>query len=555
MCFSALSLLLDIPIKIHEFHEAIDDVFLVVGPTLAKFKVYQRIEAKQDVDVDLIESVHNVMMCFVDLCGLCIKYNKGTGFERLVHNVKIALFDDKEVTQTVDKLKALVQQQKSIEGTLALEAVLSNKSMVSQLLLWSKDIDVKVVGIESGVKTLVEAEGSRQAEASRREQINKVRIWLGLQNTVHPSEAIQRHRMENAVPGATQWFEEMEEYKKWAAGTAPVLLFTGAESTGKSYSVSAIISRLKSSQSFPSSAKRSLVAYYIFPAEIKNDNRPVDTAVKWICMQLVEQDIAYAKRITDAIEQKSIAVKDGNCAALWKSLNIGSPMSKTTHYIIFDGLDGLPEAQMKHLWHVFRTVPSGTSENEPFEVRLLACGRHLDESVDMPWKWPTIQDQNRAGMKIYLNHHLAQKDLFPEGDQESVALCTKVAQRLLSQRECTFRGIDDTLDKIRSLVVSGGTEKDLDECLEKNIKDLGKIREQDVRRLEEELVAREINLLNELIVWVQFGYVYFTVDILNAALVRYPYRTSFYILAASLVVAPWDGTASIDLLSLFLVSY
>ncbi|GIJ91118.1 hypothetical protein Asppvi_010083 [Aspergillus pseudoviridinutans] len=50
LCFNALSFLLAIPKKVHGFHGEIDAIFGEVGPALAQFRIYERMDESSQID-------------------------------------------------------------------------------------------------------------------------------------------------------------------------------------------------------------------------------------------------------------------------------------------------------------------------------------------------------------------------------------------------------------------------------------------------------------------------------------------------------------------------
>jgi hypothetical protein len=510
ICFNAISLLLDVPKKVRAFHDAIDAVFDEVAPTLSQFKIYSKIDLVDNVDDELKLAIHKVLISFVDICAKCINFEHSGRWDRVKSHTKRLLCDDQSVEDELKKFKNLVQGQQNVQSAVTLDAVLSGNR---------------------GVKALVEAEGSRKSDAVRREQFEKLKVRLGItEDATNNPKAVYEDMLKRSVPETGQWLGSNDAYTNWAdrrcASTGATLHLKGAPNTGKSFAVSAIISRLKSEHSSPGSPDRSLVAYYFFSSVLtnKNDNETgptAESALKWICLQLAEQDVAYAKVAYEACRDKQESwFKEARCEELWTALRIGEPLRNSTHYLILDGLDSLSKSAARQLLDIFRELPDATmGATQPCPVRVLVCGKPetLDSDLIKRKDCPVIQmEENMAAdMRKYVQHGL--KALFLDGKSQEQSL--SIEMRLLEQPAFTFSSMQNTLDRIREGLESTGTVEQIDKIITENLRDPTVILREDVDRMEAQLSARQINLLNELFVWVIYGIEYLEVDQLEAALV------------------------------------
>jgi hypothetical protein len=85
---------LDIPSKIHEFHEAVDSLLDEVSVILSQFRIYQRIEQFSSIDPELLMTIQNLMISFVGICALSINLRNSGRWKRFKSSTKKALFDD-----------------------------------------------------------------------------------------------------------------------------------------------------------------------------------------------------------------------------------------------------------------------------------------------------------------------------------------------------------------------------------------------------------------------------------------------------------------------------
>ncbi|KAK5658011.1 hypothetical protein OQA88_2565 [Cercophora sp. LCS_1] len=528
LCFSALSLLLDIPQKIRDFHEMIEEVFLEVLSTLSQFKIYARIDMLDQIDGDLKMAIHRVLISFVDICAACINISNSGRWERFKGHAKRVLCEDKELEDELKKLRSLVRGQQYVQNAVSLEVVLGNKAQLTGILAKLSQTEVKVAAVETGVGILVEAEGSRKQDASRRQQLVHIRSCFGFaEEATEGSRGVHEDRVRRLIPGTGEWLKSSDSYLAWAdrhrACAGAVLYLSGPPSVGKSFAVSSMIEHLASEETRPGDPDRSVIAYHFFSmptGKHDDESRPVAVALKWICLRLAEQDAAYAKAVYDILSQPDTEklVRSTSSLALWKILRLGSPMRGATHYILLDGLDNLPKSSLDQLRDVFRELPGAASGNDPCTIRVLACGdlEAFDPEMMQAKGSPVINIREHLAedMRKYIRHEL--QALFP--DQRLEKQKQDIEDRLLAQSSYTFRSIQNALDNVRKLIESSGAVEELDQILAKSSRDPKEITKEEIEKLEAQLNARQISLLNELLAWVLCGRESFSVEQLEAAL-------------------------------------
>lgn len=75
----------------------------------------------KDVDISLRRVLNELLICFVSICGMSIKYLKKNKF--LLYLQVFAFSDDSGVKEKLDELAALVEKEAGLGGVLTLEAV------------------------------------------------------------------------------------------------------------------------------------------------------------------------------------------------------------------------------------------------------------------------------------------------------------------------------------------------------------------------------------------------------------------------------------------------
>ncbi|KAL7932962.1 hypothetical protein V8C35DRAFT_305925 [Trichoderma chlorosporum] len=535
VCFNAISLLLDVPQSIHEFHDTIDAVFGIVGPTLSQFKIYERIELFNTIDPELNTAIHKVMISFVDICALSIVLQKGSQWKRIKAATRQALLnDDSGLKDEVDQFEKLVQGQQNVQATLTLEVALSAKADLTTILGKACETGKRIDDIAIGILDLREAESNRNVEKTRQDNLAKIRTKFVVdEKSIKASKDVCEKTWQRCVTDSGSWLRTMDDYKKWSDKTAtdasPLLLLTGEAHSGKSSAMSTIVHELKAAHEAQGQTPlRVLVAYYFFPLfsrKVDDDKRPATTAVKHIALQLAEQDTGTAKSMAAFCDDKhnESFFRDSSCKDLWRELKIGTPKLGTMHFIIIDGLDGLFEGQPEaanHFIDIIKTIQSQTSaDTEGNRVRLIVSGKSDNFQRDSLQPAPNIEIEKYNGPDIttYIYEELRKTNLLQGEESEATRLRTKVHDRLLEEAKGNFLKVQTALEKIKDLIMSDGSEAQLDTILNESNQDKKTISENVISELQQSLKPQSIEELNELLKWIVFGFNYFDAAELEAA--------------------------------------
>lgn len=528
-----MSFLLDIPKKVHEFHGEVDAIFEEVGPALAQFRIYQRMDVNTQIDDALRMSIFEVMTCFVDLCADCMAIHKEGRWKSFRRSAKRILLDDGSVKEGLDRFKKLTQSQLDIQATLTLEVALETNQYASFLKTTTVEINATTKVIQTEVSGLVEGERKRTLDDTRKNYLNTIKTTLGLKDEHIVTVTDARERMwKSSVKDSGKWLNDVDAYKQWIdrdSTADPFLVLTGEPGTGKSYMVSAIAKEIKSSNS-AIRAEQNLVGYYSFSIGGKSDSdsqRP-GTAIKSICVQLAEQGHVYAKHVAGACSESGKDEKyfrDANCPELWKTLGIGSPAKNTTHYIFLDSVSE-STLQARELDRLVEAIQQGyiadSEDRKSSRVRILV-------SVDPPTLEKSklssastqcidITQYNHDDVQAFIVEELTKADLFQGTDEDSQRRRTMTEERLMKRSNNCYTAVKQDLSKIKEIIASGGTEDELKRVLQDTSSDPTDLVRSDIEALEAVLKPREIEEINELLIWTVVGSGAFELEELAAAL-------------------------------------
>ncbi|KAF4170656.1 hypothetical protein CNMCM8694_004505 [Aspergillus lentulus] len=528
LCFNALSFLLDIPKKVHEFHGEIDAIFAEVGPALAQFRIYERMEESSQIDEALRLSIYQVMTSFVNLCADCINIHHEGRWKGFKRNAKRILLDDGSVQSQLAHFKKLTQDQLNIQATLTLEVAVETGQHIRFMKATTLDIDTNTKAIKSDVSGLVEAENKRTLDDNRKQILSTIKATLGQKDDKIAAVLEARDTLcEGAVKDSGKWLNEIDAYKQWINRSSAadfLLLLTGENGTGKSLLVSAVAQEIKSGN-LATKAERSLIGYYSFSRVEKRDNegdrqRP-EAAIKSICVQLAEQDIVYARRVSSVcgeVGKNGKYFRDASCADLWVTLGIGMPTKNTTHYILLDSVSTLSPADRERLIRAIQQRDQGKSSR----VRVLLSGEPGTlkgaQLFSSPTKTIDITRYNKADIKAFIVEELKRAGIFQGADEDSQRRKRLVEERLWARSNNSYLTVQQDLRKIEEIIASGGTEEELNRVLHESSTDPQVLVRSEIEGLEAMLKAREIEEINELLIWAVAGDEWMILEELEAAL-------------------------------------
>ncbi|KAL2811754.1 hypothetical protein BJX63DRAFT_422150 [Aspergillus granulosus] len=530
LCFNALSFLLDIPKKVNEFHGEINAIFAEVGPALAQFRIYQRMEENTHVDEALRTAIDQVMTSFVDICANCINIHREGRWKSFKRNAKRVLLDEGSVRGELDNFKKLTQDQLNVQATLTLEVALDTNQGVAFIKTSVTEIDTTTKGIKTDVTGLVEAEHKRGLNDARKKNLDTIKEKLGQKEEDVANVVDARDNMwKNSVKGSGKWLNDVEEYRQWldrSSAAEPLLILTGDSGTGKSFLVSAIAQDVKARNS-ATKAERALLGYYSFSIATKTDsdrNRP-ETAMKSICLQMADQDAVYAKHAAGVCGESGKDknyFKDATCQTLWAKLGIGAPAKNAMHYILLDSVGLLSAEELERLLEALRQLPMTSDDEKSSPVRILISG----EPSNFQEEWLTsvsakcidITQYNADDISAFIVEELKKADLFQEQDLDSQRRRKTVRERLLKRSNNCYATVHQDLGKIKSIVASSGTEDELNRVLQESSTDPKALVRSEIETLAAVLNPRELEEVNELLTWTVAGFGRFTLDELASAL-------------------------------------
>jgi Cdc6-like AAA superfamily ATPase len=372
--------------------------------------------------------------------------------------------------------------------------------------------------MQKGVQSLNE-------DADRIKTLIKIRDTLGVSSTVR-LDTKTTHTCTSLASkcsdGTGSWIWTHDAYTTWTApkdkDTSHVLLVSGPPSSGKTLASALITKRLEEQKG------RTYVAHYFFPTSTRksdDEKNPVQSALKYMAFQIARVDATVQKTLGKVCDAGAFR-NSTNLDDLWEGLKIGAPGSGATYYLVFDGLENLPDIHAERLLKfIFGPKLAG-------RVRVLASGTDDDKFPNEPAVRSALRirmdEHNRPDMRIIIDEVLNKEGMLqhakPNSDQQRAK--DKILEKLPQNVQGSYSQLQFGLDNVIRLLSTRTAVKELDRMLDQSMSS----HEVAIKNLQRSLTVDEISELNELLKWVLFSDEVMDLDQLEAAMVSTPLRAS-----------------------------
>ncbi|KAI1767301.1 hypothetical protein GGR53DRAFT_463602 [Hypoxylon sp. FL1150] len=526
---SALCFVFDIPVAIKGYNDAVDQVFSEVSSALSQFQIYT---SMNNVDPLLIQKIHLVMVSFVKLCAHVVKYRQSRKRDRFLRQFGSIFEEDSGLSAEMAEFKRALQQQRDVEGTVTLAVVVETQHDIAVLLEQSIVFAKTTEDTHQLVQETQKDMQSFKDDADRSKSLGKIRDTLNVPATVRLDTNTTQtctNISDRCLNRTGSWIWEHDAYTAWTAPnkdkeTSHVLLLSGPPSSGKTSASALITKRLEEQKG------RTYVAHYFFPASTKKNDEektPVHSALKYMAFQIARVDATVLKPLAKACDTSPGAFRRSasleTLDTLWGELKIGTPGSSATYYLVFDGIENLPDKQIEILLRfVFGTK---LAEESSGRVRVLVSGTN-DQFASRPGGIMMnsalriqMEEHNGPDMRIVVDEALTKRGMLehakPGSDQRRAR--DKIIEKLPRNVNGSYSRLHFGLDDVIRLLSTRTAARELDRMLDQPMSS----HEAAIKNLQRSLTVDEISELNELLKWVLYCREPMTLERLEAAMFLY----------------------------------
>lgn len=514
-------------------------MFDTLGQALGLFNIYGKIDRFTELEPDLIQGTHRLMISFVTICALSIRLREARTWDKFKVEAKLILLQkDSDVGKEVDNFHDLLAAHSVQQGAQQLLTLIYTKDVVTQVLYQASESGKRIDEILLTLAAIKDSTDRAKSEETVRANLSTIKDKLGLKDGVDKASRDVRDKFwHDRLDGTVRWIDnpsEHAEFHSWAerkdASAKPLFTLTGDSNTGKSVIVSSIVYHLRSKyESAARKLEQTIVASYFFPSgKSDSDKQPVQTAMKAIALQIASVSETYAATLAQECRDNPKTeeiMKNAKCAHLWDALHLGTPSGKTAYYLVFDGLANLPSEYLEDQMELLGLLSNlGTASRA---VRALVSLRPdmTDPGFDEATRWNlSVEEDGKQDVCFYITESLKKDDILQDDDEYRTEMRNKIVTRLSGDLGGNYYKIMTALEKIKAIVRTTGKGADIDKVLDESNEDEKAISQRAIRKLEESLSVEEIEELNELLIWIGYarGWRAITLEYLDAALVSLP---------------------------------
>jgi hypothetical protein len=331
------------------------------------------------------------------------------------------------------------------------------------------------------------------------------------------------------VDDTGKWIQDLDVFSDWAKAPSPqkpILVLEGSDGTGKTSAMANIVRSFRSMNSSAPTA-RSVVAYYFPNADRdKEEDAQPKALLASITRALLWQIATSYETMTKAMAQVAEKSTDfANLMDTWRQLftqNRERRNIDTTYYIFIDGI----EDHAQELMPLFREFSKDTDGKGP---RVFVSARFptvaaIDASTnDVVFNSIRMSDFNSDDIEKYINFRMDNMAITKNPSQRPGVQTwrQKILTTLQEKCEGDYFRLNKSLDMLSNV--------DLVEDIMLILQDAGKDRvdqiKEEICRLNMNRTVKEIQEINDIIMWIQYGKAYFSVDWLEI-LLSVPYRST-----------------------------
>lgn len=423
-----------------------------------------------------------------------------------------------------------------IQGLLGLMDKLSRKE---SLLVAAQTFEI-VNDSAGDIKIILDGQIEKKRKKDAKERRQAVVDALGFHSTEvgatgDPIPTWQRtfDAHKNAIIRDTgEWISEDGVFVDWATAEVsakPVIVLAGNTGSGKTSTMVNVLRYLRRQGEGRGPTSRIVTAYF-FPdrdsrkASAEADQGMLETASKALLWQITTGFEAMTKAVLQVAER---SMGFDGVLDLWKQLFLDNPEQRnpdTTFYILIDGLVSNDMQPFVQLLRRFISSPSDKTQ----KVRILWTAgpqtmaeyqRHTRASIAASTEVVPVAERNTGDIQKYIERHMDLMSILRDSSRPGIAEWRQWILATLSEK------CGGDFYKLNSSLITLA-QVDLVEDIEEVLMDAGKERSEqidsEIRRLNNTRTPKEIREINEIILWVDSGRQWFTVDTMEALLsIRY----------------------------------
>lgn len=505
-CYNALNFVIDAYKNYQSIFESLNALFEECAEFLGRLPRY--VKGKMSLGLSIVSC--KVLRHFVDVCDRALKLRSSRLF-KVKTVLKVAFLDQNDFSDLLAKMEGLTKKEalEVAADTYVHAAEAADNSRYTRNILEEEKTGRNEEKQQKKDKNILL--NTLMFDKSANTWDSNAQAPIATWGSTY--QRIRQHHVE----GTGNWILQNRSFKAWKnkANDLPVLAVVGSEASGKSYLASTVINYLRTEGPGTDSKTRNLVAFYFLNK--KEASASMDSLGKSIIWQFAQSDPSYMQSVALACEKaRHIDPKDfltrllldnhkdlkGIDATFYIVINKLGDENDNIHDGVFNFLKNALQPNNRSVRVLFTATPGTVSKLKKNGV---AC--------------PTISmSENVDDLRLYINSRMDKIDVFAEtsdSEDDGIDDLRKMIQsKLISQTSGNFFMMDTIITQISAL----DYDKDIKRVLDGAGKSLAEHIDDDIRNLNDTRSRKELEEINEVILWISFAQERMTVEKMKVVL-------------------------------------
>ncbi|RYP10329.1 hypothetical protein DL765_008139 [Monosporascus sp. GIB2] len=501
LCYNALTWVIQAWQNYEGMFENLAELLEKCTDFLTRLRYYE-----DNMDANLSRLACQNLRIFVEICDRAIRLRKK--HTRLIRFTKLLFLNDDGIQDLLGMMEKLNNKEMPLVNAQIFKTVMDNAGKLD-LALEEQRQQRKDEDWRKRRKAIAAALGfPRNAVDMDGEPIQH---WL---------RAFGAHKAA-LVDGTGEWIEQDNVFLEWARSklpTNPVLVLQGRNRSGKTSMMTNVLRVLRRMDLTNPTSRKVLVYFFPEADRRKSDDEDTSTFIERISRMLLWQIATAYEAMTKSVANIIERTHDfDGCLDLWERLFIENKerQKDTTFYICIDGID----SEIQSMLPLLEKLCSVTDDRRPrifLTARPETVTGWLTHAKHIHYETLPISERNGDDVHKYINYQMDNMQITKNPDRhEDISRWRQmIHDELYAKCGGDYFKLVNTFDRLSKV--------DLVDDVMTILRDAGKTRtdqiDAEIRRLNKERTRKEIQEINEIILWIEGGREWFSVETMEALL-------------------------------------
>ncbi|RYP75899.1 hypothetical protein DL771_002163 [Monosporascus sp. 5C6A] len=501
MCYNALTWVIQAWQNYEGMFENLAELLEKCADFLTRLRYYE-----DNMDANLSRLACQNLRIFVEICDRAIRLRKK--HTRLIRFTKLLFLNDDGIQDLLGMMEKLNKKEMPLVNAQIFKTVMENAGKLDLAL---------------------EEQRQQRKDEDWRKRRKAIAIALGFpRNAVdmdgepiqHWVRAFGAHKAA-LVEGTGEWIEQDHVFLEWARSklpTNPVLVLQGRNRSGKTSMMTNVLRVLRRIDLTTPTSRKVLVYFFPEADRRKSDDEDTSTFIERISRILLWQIATAYEAMTKSVSQIIEKAHDFDGSLdMWERLFIENKerQKDTTFYICIDGID----SEIQSFLPLLEKLCSVTDDHRPrifLTARPETLTGWLAHANNIHYEAIPISERNGDDVHKYINHQMDTMPITKHPDRhEDVSRWRQmIHDELYAKCGGDYFKLVNAFDRLSKV--------DLVDDVMAILRDAGKTRtdqiDAEIRRLNKERTRKEIQEINEIILWIERGREWFSVETMEALL-------------------------------------